>query len=283
MTRTRRDDRVRYCESRVRYAGALLLLLAGLAAPVAAQAPPIRELTALQAMFDSTGYRGTIIVYDLGRNRYSGVHATGAPRRLIPASTFKILSSLIALETGVLEGPETVIPWDSVPRERTELNRDLDLRSAFRVSAVPHFQHLARRIGPERMQEWISRTGYGNGDMGGGVDAFWLTGEIAISPLEQIELLVRLYEGELPFSEGTMATVRDIMTIEKTPGRTVRGKTGWGILPDGHVGWWVGWVERGEDVYFFATALETAEPDAAFADARAGLTRRVLRALGALD
>lgn len=274
---------MRHLDSTVRAAATLLVMACSLAAPAAGQAPEILELTSLQAVFDSTGYHGTVVIYDLRNDRLSAVHATGAPRRLIPASTFKILNSLIALETGVVQDAATVIPWDSVPRERAELNRDLDLRSAFRLSAVPHFQELARRIGSERMSEWVGEVGYGNADVEGGIDTFWLTGDLAISPLEQIDLLVRLYRDELPFSERTMAIVREIMTVEETPQHTIRGKTGWGILPDGHVGWWVGWVERGPDVFFFATAIETEEPDDSFAGARAALTRRALRALGALD
>jgi beta-lactamase class D len=266
-------------------AGAALALTLQTARPSRAQGQvePIVELVRLQPLVDSTGYTGTVLVYDLRSDEHSAVNATGAPRRLIPASTFKILNSLIALELGVVDSAGTVIPWDSVPRERTELNRDLDLATAFRLSAVPHFQALARAIGPVRMAEWVERVGYGNGDVAGGVDTFWLTGDLAISPLEQIEFLVRLYRNELPFSTRTMETVKRIMLVDRRPEYTIRAKTGWGILPDGHVGWWVGWVQKGADAYFFATVLETEEPDDAFARARERITRQVLRGMGIIE
>lgn len=263
-----------------------LTLHAVIPGPARAQAQarvPVVELVHLQPLVDSTGYTGTVLVYDLRDNEHSAVNATGAPRRLIPASTFKILNSLIALELGVVDSAGTVIPWDSVPRERTELNRDLDLATAFRLSAVPHFQSLARKIGPARMAEWVERVDYGNEDVEGGIDTFWLTGDLAISPLEQIEFLVRLYRNELPFSPQTMDTVRRIMVVDRTPEHTIRAKTGWGILPDGHVGWWVGWVEKGDEVYFFATVLETEEPDDAFARARERITRQVLRSMDIIE
>src|SRR5690606_19650780 len=98
--------------------------------------------------------------------------------RFIPASTFKVFSSLVALETGVIESERSVITWDGIKRGRSEINRDLDLQTAFRLSAVPHFQDLVRRIGTERMQHYIDLVGYGNQRISGGLDQFWLTGDL---------------------------------------------------------------------------------------------------------
>ena len=268
-------------------AAAALALTAALApTPAAAQGtviPPIAELLPLRPAVDSAGYRATVVVYDVRRNKYQAVHAERAARRLVPASTFKIVNALAALDLGVVAGPAAVIPWDSVERDRRELNRDLDLREAFRVSAVPHFQHLARQIGPVRMRRALERAGYGNRDIGSVVDRFWLDGPLRVSPLEQVQLLTRLQRGELPFSPRAIAAVRDMMVVEQTPAYTVRAKTGWAQPGGDEVGWWVGWVERGPDVYVFATSLEAANPTDAFGPARERITRRVLAALGAVD
>jgi len=265
---------------------ALAVALAGPAASAGAQGtviPPITELTQLRPMVDSSGYRATVVVYDLQRNKYQAVHGERAARRLVPASTFKIVNALTAVDLGVVAGPAAVIPWDSVERDRPEWNRDLDLREAFRVSAVPHFQHLARQIGPARMQRALDRAGYGNRNIGSVIDRFWLDGPLRISPLEQVQMLTRLYRGELPFSPRAITTVRDIMVVEQTPAYTVRAKTGWTNVTPDEVGWWVGWVERGPDVYVFATSLESPNPTDAFGPARERITRRVLAALGAVD
>ncbi len=266
------------------FAVALAALACRPAAPRAQPpSPPVAELAALRPTLDTTGYLGSVLVYDLRRDRYQAVHAERVTRRLIPASTFKIFTALTALETGVVAGADAVIPWDSVVRERRELNRDLDVRTAFQLSAVPHFQRLAREIGPARMQHYLDAVGYGNRDTAGGSDHFWLDGALRIAPVEQVRLLVRLYRGDLPYSRRSMETVRQIMAIEERPAYTVRAKTGWARLPTGHVGWWVGWVERGPDVYFFATSLESPEPAASFGSARQAVTRAVLAALGVLD
>jgi beta-lactamase class D len=226
---------------------------------------------------------GTVLVYDLNEESYLAGHAERVDRQLIPASTFKVFSSLVALETGVIANPETVIKWDGRTRSRPEINKDLDLQEAFRVSAVPHYQELVRRIGSERMQEFIDAVGYGNGDISGGIDQFWLAGGLRISPREQIDFLVRLSQGTLPFSAKTMEMVKGMMVSEQTTEYTIRSKTGWGVpTEDSHVGWWVGWVERASGVHVFATALETRTPGETFGSTRQSVTREVLAQLGVL-
>lgn len=191
--------------------------------------PPVRELASARESIDATGFAGTVLVYDLDGDEYLAGHAERVERRRIPASTFKIFNSLVALETGVVADQHTVIEWDGVTRGRSELNRDLDLQTAFRLSAVPHFQELARRIGPERMQRFIDAVGYGNRDISGGIDEFWLTGGLRISPREQVDFLVRLYRGDLPFAPRTVAIVKEMMVSERTPEHLIRSKTGWAV------------------------------------------------------
>jgi len=244
---------------------------------------PVKEVPSARQAIDATGFAGSVLVYDIVSNSYQAGHAERVNRRLIPASTFKILNSLIALETGVVTDGSTVIKWDGVVRDRTELNRDRDLQTAFRLSAVPHFQELARRIGAERMQRFVDAVGYGNRDITGGIDLFWLTGGLRVSPREQVEFLSRLYRGDLPFSAGTMATVRDMMVADQTEEHVIRAKTGWAVMPPSeNVGWWVGWVERRGRVHVFATVLEATAPNQTFGPARQGVTRSVLGQLGVL-
>jgi beta-lactamase class D len=59
-----------------------------------------------------------------------------------------------------------------------EWNQDLSLYHAFRVSAVPHFQHVARMIGRDTMQKWLDSTHYGNMVIGPAIDQFWLNNSL---------------------------------------------------------------------------------------------------------
>jgi beta-lactamase class D len=157
---------------------------------------------------------------------------------------------------------------------------------AFQRSTVWFYQEVARRVGEERMRDWVRRAGYGNADIDGGIDAFWLEGELRISAEEQIDLLRRLYAGDLPFSERSMAIVRRVMLTEGGDGYVLRGKTGWarqhGVDNELHTGWLVGWVERDGNAYLFATQIGSAETDFPMRRAQQEITRGALRELGVL-
>ncbi len=215
--------------------------------------------------FQAQGVEGTMVLLgesrvtarDTGQGRNSGprlnlpqglllaYNPQRAATGYLPASTFKIVNALIALETGVVSGPDELFPWDGVTRDVAAWNRDLTLRQAFAASAVPVFQQIARRIGPQRMAWYVGTLGYGNGDISGEApDRFWLSGNLRVSALEQVDFLRRLYHGQLPFTAQTMETVEDLMVVERGPGWTLRAKTGWAVKDTPGIGWWVGWLER---------------------------------------
>ena len=54
-----------------------------------------------------------------------------------PASTFKIVNSLIGIQTGIITDENMVIKWDGVKRWNEDWNKDLTMKEAFAVSAVP--------------------------------------------------------------------------------------------------------------------------------------------------
>ena len=89
---------------------------------------------------------GTFTVYNLSRYRDSSY---------LPASTFKIVNSLIGLQTGKIVNDSMVIKWDGVKRWLDDWNRDLTMYEAFRVSSLPYYQEVARRIGKDTMQRWL--------------------------------------------------------------------------------------------------------------------------------
>jgi beta-lactamase class D len=201
--------------------------------------------------FQELDIEGSIIIYDSENDRVFEYNPQRNLTAFPTASTFKILNSMIALETGVIKDEITVLTWDGVVREIPQWNRDLNLREAFKISGVWFYQVLARRIGYERMQQWIKQVGYGNQNIGNqeNIDQFWLNGTLKITPEEQINFLRRLHNHDLPFSERTMAMVKDIMINEQTPDYTIRAKTGWFGFGDksiANIGWYVGYLEKGD-------------------------------------
>jgi beta-lactamase class D len=235
----------------------------------------------LSRHFEALGAVGAFVLRDDAGERQVVYNPERVRSRFLPASTFKILNSLIALETGVLADEHETIAWDGVDRGDW-WNGDMDMAKAFQRSAVWFYQQVARRVGEQRMREWVERVGYGNRDIGGGIDRFWLEGDLRISPEEQLDLVQRLYRGELPFSPRSQAIVRRVMRMEEGDGYVLSGKTGWARSEGVHYGWLVGWVEREGNTYFFVTQIESAEQGFPMRGAQQEITRGALRELGVL-
>jgi beta-lactamase class D len=207
-------------------------------------------------------YSGAFAFYDATRKHWLRYHPEQCSIRTTPCSTFKVLNSLIALETGVASGANFSIPWDGTHYPIEPWNHDQTLRSAFSVSCVWYFQVLAARIGLERYQQILPKVGYGNNDVSGGVTQFWLESSLTISPDEQVEFLWRLHARRLPFSDKTVDTVLDIMTLSQTGQTIFRGKTGTagGPVKDiATLGWFIGSVSAPSGDYFFATRITGGE------------------------
>jgi beta-lactamase class D len=228
--------------------------------------------------FQELGVEGSIVIQSLNTNQTFQHNPQRNATGFLPASTFKILNSLIALETKVMPDEVAVLTWDGIQRQVPEWNRDLNMREAFKRSAVWFYQVLARRVGHEPMQKWVKEAKYGNQKIGpqSDLDKFWLEGELRITPQEQIQFLQRLYGNELPFTARSLSLTKDLMIMEQTPDYTIRAKTGF----VGQIGWVVGYVEKGKDVYFFATNIDIKTPKDL--PARMALTRRCLKDLGVL-
>ncbi|MDQ3280528.1 MAG: penicillin-binding transpeptidase domain-containing protein [Acidobacteriota bacterium] len=236
-------------------------------------------------------HRGAFVMYDLKNDRYTRYDAQRCAQRFSPKSTFKIPNTLIGLESGVIRDANFVIPWDRVrnpPQPNWNVEpfvhwpHDQTLRTAFKWSVVWYYQELARRVGRERMQQFLRRFHYGNETIGQDVDQFWLDGSLQISANEQIDFLRRFYARKLPLRRRTFTIACDVMLVESTPEYRLTAKTGGGSIREGVViGWYVGFVERGGNVYFFATNVE-GPSYMSVRDLRIDVTKQALRALNVL-
>ncbi len=221
------------------------------------------------------------MLLDASADRLSIYNGARARQRFVPASTFKIFNSLVALEAGVIKDENEVVPYGGQPQRMKAWEQDMDMRHAIRVSNVPVYQELARRIGLPRMRHYLALAQYGNADTGDMVDRFWLEGPLEISAIEQIDFLKRFVQRRLPFSERNITIVRDLLKQEETPQYAMFAKTGWADKYQPNVGWLVGWVERGEKVYPFAINIDMrSDKDAV---KRLAVARACLMSLGLIS
>jgi beta-lactamase class D len=226
--------------------------------------------------FEKHGLTGTFVLYDVDGDRMTLVNAQRAEERFVPASTFKIPNSVIALETGVVRDENEVIPYGGKPQLVKAWEKDMSMREALPVSNVPVYQELARRIGLERYRVWLDRLGYGNRELGTVVDRFWLDGPLKISAVEQVRFVARLAQGKLDASARAQSVVRDILRLEETGGATIYAKTGWAE----EIGWWTGWVERDGKVFAFSLNMPLAKMEDA--PKRIEIGKALLSELGVL-
>jgi beta-lactamase class D len=195
--------------------------------------------------FDAKGVQGTFVLFEPLEARYRVWDAKRARKGYPPQSTFKIPNAIVGLEVGAINDELEVFRWDGKPKPVVAWERDHDLASGMTYSVVWMFQEVARRIGRARMKEWLDRLEYGNRDISGGIDLFWLQGGLRVSAMEQVAFLHRLAEGRLPATQRAQRLVRGALVVERTSEYTLHAKTGTSsqAIKD-PVWWWVGWVER---------------------------------------
>jgi len=223
----------------------------------------------LKKYFDENKVNGTFGLFDNGQGQFSIYNLSRfKDSAYLPASTFKIVNSLIGLETGRIVNEKMVIKWDGVIRKfpggdtATAWNKDLTMAEAFKVSAVPYYQEVARRIGKDTMQHWLDTLGYaakyGKAVIKSKIDTFWLDNSIKITADEQLGLVKKLYFDQLPFrKQTTQDIVKSVMLQEDNANYKLSYKTGWGFTENGDaLGWIVGWIEENKHPYFFAMNVE---------------------------
>ena len=226
---------------------------------------------------------GSFVLYNQNDKSYSIYNKSQFEQEFTPASTFKICNTLIGLETGVITDENFVIPWDSVLRQIPKWNTNHDLKTAFKNSTVWYYQELARRVGVEKMQFWVDKLKYGNKNISGGIEKFWLRGDLRITPKQEIDFLVKLNNNKLPVSKRSIDILKKIMLVSDTNGIKIYAKTGWGSQNKLEIGWYVGFVETKDNVYYFSNCIQTSDlENQNFAQARIEIAQNILKSLGIL-
>ncbi len=233
------------------------------------------KVTGTFGLFDNGA--GNFVIYNLSRFKDSAY---------TPASTFKIVNSLIGIETGRIDNEKMVIKWDGIVRTfpngdtAKSWNKDLTMEEAFKVSAVPYYKELARRIGKDTMKYWLDSLKYGNQTIGKEVDNFWLDNSLKITPDEELGLVKRLYFAQLPFQKRSQDIVKKLMLQASNANYKLSYKTGWGYKENGNaLGWIVGWIEENNHVYFFVLNVE-GKPDTDLTNTRLNILNAILKQQG---
>ncbi len=244
----------------------------------------------IKNIFDSNKVTGSFGLFDNGSGQFTIYNLNRyKDSAYLPASTFKIVNSLIGLETGRIVNEKMVIKWDGVVRTfpngdtATAWNKDLTMEEAFKASAVPYYQEVARRIGKDTMQLWLDSLQYGNKKIGDKIDDFWLNNTLKLTADEELGLVKKLYFYQLPFQRRSQEIVKKIMLQESNANYTLAYKTGLGFTENGNIlGWIVGWIEENKHPYFFVLNVEGAH-DYPMIAVRLNMLKEILKKQGFLE
>jgi beta-lactamase class D len=212
----------------------------------------------LANIFRSRNLVGTIVISSMDGGQTYIQNEERAKTRFLPASTFKIPNTLIALEEGAVADGKEIIKWDGKDRGVSAWNKDQSIETAFQPSCVWFYQEMAKRVGISKYAPYLQKMQYGNALAGPEVTTFWLEGDLRISAIEQVAFLRKLYKKEFAFKPSSYELLKKIMFVEQNPTYTLWAKTGWATKVPPPVGWITGYVESGDKVWFFATNMEMA-------------------------
>jgi len=213
----------------------------------------------LGKFFGSDSLMAHFSLYDKKTDKYLIYNKEVFEERFPPASTFKILNSLIAFETGIIPDTNETYKWDGKKRGWKEWDKDHNIASAMRVSALWFYQRIARKLykkDPNAYQNYIQKSGFGNRKISEDIDLFWFDGSLLISPKEQIDFLQKLESNNLPFSSKTIESTKEIIVVKSRSNYTLRGKTGIARVKSLLIGWYIGYVVKEDQVYFFCTNIQ---------------------------
>ncbi len=225
--------------------------------------PTVEEMD-WSAYFD--GLNGAAVIYEPEENRYQIYNQETAQTRRPPCSTFKIISSLIGLENEIIEPDDSVRPWSEEIFWNEDWNRDIGFEDAFRTSCVWYFREVVDEIGKDLMQQELDQLQYGNCDISDwegrlntntdnpAMTGFWIESSLLISPVEQTEVMDRIFGEESLYSKETQDKLKEVMLYsdQQETDFSIYGKTGLGATEESVVdAWFTGFADvDGENVYF---------------------------------
>lgn len=238
----------------------------------------------LEQVFRQEEVKGSFIVYDEDEDKYQAVNYERCLQGFLPASTYKIMHTMIIHDAGVRTDPRSIIKWDSVSRWKDSWNQDMSFKAAFQESCVPCYQEMAAKVGPARMRQYLDQVEYGNMVFDSAtVNNFWLEGASRITPHEQVDFLRKLYHKELPFSTEAMDMVLDFMIVNSSEdGYTMRAKAGRAMQEGDDIGWYVGVLTVNNRNYYFALNIEKYGAGDYFSEQREIITNKLIKEMGIL-
>ena len=225
------------------------------------------------------GVNGSFVLYDLGSDSYTIYNRELSEKRVSPDSTYKIISALSALESGIISPDENTLQWNGEQYCFEAWNQDQNLSSAMQNSVNWYFQAIDSQAGFEAVRTFLQTINYGNQNTGTNLNLYWTDFSLKISPIEQVELLQDFYQNNFHFDRKNIQEVKNALLLSTTSSGSLYGKTGTGRVNGKDVnGWFIGYIETSNNTYYFATNIQSSS--GATGSQATEITKSVLSNLG---
>ncbi|MGL6174717.1 MAG: penicillin-binding transpeptidase domain-containing protein [Cellulosilyticaceae bacterium] len=202
------------------------------------------------------GINGCTVFYNPKQDVYTVYDKELCEVPISPYSTFKVITTLMGLENGIIESENSAIA-------------ETTLEEAFRKSYVWYYEQIMNELQKERVQDTLNELEYGNRDLSDwneqGHNTFWIASNLKISPMEQVGVLTKIFEGKIQWDEKHIRILKNLMLVEKNEDYAVYGKTGSAKQKEA---WFVGFLEKHEESIYFATKLDDQTQELAGAVAK---------------
>jgi beta-lactamase class D len=236
-----------------------------------------------KAHFAKYGVDGCFVLYNESDQEFLRYSPQRCDVGYIPASTFKIPHAIIALEEGIIKDTAQTIPWNGQEWPTPAWNQDQTLKTSIKNSCIWVYMEFARKIGINTYYTYVGDFNYGNQDLTGPPDRFWLAGEFKISANQQVAFLRKFYHNEIKVDQQNIDYVKDFIVLDSTDQYIFSGKTGGGVLAENkYVMWLVGYLERNDNVYYYAMNFESDDFNST-RNARIEIVKSILKELNLLD
>lgn len=216
-----------------------------------------KDIAYVDLSSEFNGYKGSFVLYDSDNDAWTIYNKDAALERITPNSTYKIYDALLGLESDIITPEHSTMTRNGEDYPFDAWEYDQDLSSAMHSSVNWYFQNIDNIAGMDNVKSFLQNIGYGNQQTSNDTDLYWTDFSLKISPIEQVELLIKFYHNTFGFSGNNINAVKDAILIASTPDGTLSGKTGTGRV-DGQDtnGWFIGYIEKSGHVYYFATNIQ---------------------------
>lgn len=220
------------------------------------------------------GTDGCAVFYDSNENTYYIYNKQLVDQESSPCSSFKIISCLMGLESGVISPSDSVRKWNGTYYPVKEWNNDLDYKDAFRYSCIWYYRSVINQLGKDYVQKILNELQYGNCDISEWegslnnlvfpdqkslkeLNGFWQESSLQVSPRELVTALKRIFRDKDIFSQENIDLVKEVMLVDNDNlDIKIYGKTGSGKKDDTWSdAWFVGMFETADDTIYFAIRL----------------------------